>query len=126
MQKYTSFQMHEQPNDVRQLLTFQNNLVALFNDSVRCWSKYGLRQFVYTSPHLTDGQAMTWSGDQSLVVGGHQKQLFDLDLSTKQERRRVDITANDCSILRSSPKFVCAGESLGKVSGPSINWLTRI
>ena len=114
MQKYTSFQMHERHTDARQLLTFQNNLLALYEDSVRCWSKYGLRQFVYTSPILTHAQAMTWTSEHSVLVGGHQKKLFELDVATQRERRIVD-AINDCCILRMSPKFVCAGSSLGKV-----------
>ena len=46
MQKYTSFQVHEAA-EVRQLLTMEGVVYALCADSLRCWSKFGLPQYIH-------------------------------------------------------------------------------
>ena len=46
MQKYTSFQMHEH-DEVRQILTMDQQIFALYPNSLRCNAKMGRPQFRY-------------------------------------------------------------------------------
>lgn len=48
-------------------------------------------------------------------MGGHHKNLIELDLSTLEEINIFQISGDNCAILRKHPRFICSGDSTGKV-----------
>lgn len=51
----------------------------------------------------------------TLYMGGHHKNLIELDLNTLEEINIFQISGDNCAILRKHPRFICSGDSTGKV-----------
>jgi len=116
MQKYTSFQVHPQHQEVRQLLTIDSRILTLCSDSLRCSTKFGRGKFDYVGEHMYDMQCMLQTGPSTVLLGGHQASMLEIDINTEQELRRIDIDESGCAILKYSNKFVCSGDAAGKVT----------
>ncbi|KAI0219805.1 PAN2-PAN3 deadenylation complex catalytic subunit PAN2, partial [Lamellibrachia satsuma] len=115
LHKYTSFQMHE-TNEVRQMLTIDHNIFSLTSDSLRCWSKFGRPQFTYMSSATQDMQCMLVTGPGSILLGGHQPLVVELDIESHTEIRQVQVAEPGCAIFRYSNQYICTGDTGGKVT----------
>lgn len=56
---------------------------------------------------------MTETG--TLLMGGHHQNLIELDLNTIEEIQVVQVSGDNCAILRKHPRFICSGDISGKV-----------
>lgn len=58
---------------------------------------------------------MVMNPQGTLYMGGHHNNLIELDLSTLEEINIVQISGDNCAILRKHPRFICSGDINGKV-----------
>ena len=61
-------------------------------------------------------QCMMQTGPSSVVMGGHQTKMFEVDIESQQELRQADIDVNGCVILKYSNKYICCGDTAGCVT----------
>lgn len=71
--------------------------------------------YICSNESLQDMQCMLLTDTNSLLMGGHQPLLMELDLETQQQKRQVEVAEPGCAIFRYSSQFVCAGDTSGKV-----------
>ncbi|XP_033111118.1 PAN2-PAN3 deadenylation complex catalytic subunit PAN2-like [Anneissia japonica] len=115
MQKYTSFQTHAtQP--IVGMATFEGGVLSLTADSLRCNSRQGMRIFDYKHEAMVNMQSMLLFDPFNLVMGGQNKKLIKLDLTTGENQTIYDIDEEVVSVLRTSQRFLCCGDSRGKVN----------
>ncbi|XP_071966224.1 PAN2-PAN3 deadenylation complex catalytic subunit PAN2-like [Antedon mediterranea] len=115
LQKYTSFQTHAtQP--VVAMATFDGGVLSLTADSLRCNSRQGMRIFDYKHATMDNMQSMLLFDPFSLVMAGQNKKLIKLDLTTGENETVYDIEEEMVSVLRTSQRFLCCGDSSGKVN----------
>ncbi|KAL4222806.1 poly(A)-specific ribonuclease [Mactra antiquata] len=116
LQKYTSFQIH-QNEEVRQIAPLKDRgILSLTQSSLRLSIRRGLSQFVFQSADMHDMQCMLLTSPSSLLIGGHHTKVIDLDLSTVSERQKFEVSEPGCAILRHTSKYICAGDTSGKVT----------
>uniref|UniRef100_A0A182YA82 PAN2-PAN3 deadenylation complex catalytic subunit PAN2 n=1 Tax=Anopheles stephensi TaxID=30069 RepID=A0A182YA82_ANOST len=115
MQKYTSFQVH-QNEVVRQIATIDAGILALTPTSLRHQIRRGLPKFTFRSERMVDMVCMIEHAPARLLMGGHQSDLIELDLATATELTCVVAGVNGCAILRRHSRYLCAGDAYGKVT----------
>ena len=67
---------------------------------------------------MSDMQCMMQTAPNVVLLGGHQPEVIELDLNTQQEIRQVKVSDIGCAILRPSQRYICAGDTSGKVRIP--------
>lgn len=115
LQKYTSFQV-DATNEIKQLATVNAGILALTSASIRLSQRRGLTVFNHSSEQLQDLQCMMVTPSETLLMGGNQPHLVELNLARGEEMRTVDVGEQGCIILRRHPRFVCVGDIGGKVT----------
>lgn len=115
MQKYTSFRVHA-TNEVRQLLTTDTGILALTSTSLRSQARRGIQIFNHSSDAMQEMQCMLLTSPTTLLVGGHQENVIEIDLTRIEEVKQIDVGPSGCAILRSHSRFICAGDTSGKVT----------
>lgn len=115
LQKYTSFQVHA-TNEVRQLLTIDAGVLSLTCNTLRLNNRRGLIAFHHSSEELEDMHCMTLSPSGSLLMGGNQTSLIELDLATGEQTTVADVGENGCAVIRRHPRFICCADFTGKVT----------
>ena len=88
MQKYTSFQVHNS-EEVRDILTFDEGILALTKSSLRCQMRRGIPIYTHESSNLVEMQCMVQVSSSSILMGGHQCNLINFDYNTGQETQLV-------------------------------------
>lgn len=113
LQKYTSFQVHA-TQEVRNIHSFNEGILCLTQTDLRCHLRHGISLFTHTSKNMIDMQCMLQYGSR-LLIGGHQEEIIDYDLTRSQETGLIHVGQNGCAILRQHSKFICAGNTAGRV-----------
>lgn len=88
MQKYTSFQVHAN-EEVREIVAIEPGILALTSTSLRHQIRRGIPKFTHRSTNMIDLLCMLQMGPNRFVLGGHQDQLIDFDLTTVSEKTLV-------------------------------------
>ncbi|VDI60303.1 PAB-dependent poly(A)-specific ribonuclease subunit 2 [Mytilus galloprovincialis] len=114
MQKYTSFKVH-MTEDIRQMIPIQRGILSLTRSTLNCSLRRGLSVFNYKSPCMQEMQCMIMTSPNTVLMGGHQTKVLQLDIEGMREIRQVDVPEPGCAIFRSSNKYICAGDTSGKV-----------
>ncbi len=120
LQKYTSFQVH-QNEEVRALLPLNSPhgcLLALMPSAVRCQMKRGLPVFTHMSKTIQDMCSLLQSPRDTVVMGGHADRIIDFDVNIAKELRVAHLKeehAGGCPILRLHPRLICSGSARGGV-----------
>ncbi|KAJ8313873.1 hypothetical protein KUTeg_008434 [Tegillarca granosa] len=70
----------------------------------------------YRSPSMQSMQCMLLTSPSSVLIGGHQTKVIELDLEQLQEINQFDVPEPGCAIFRRTNKFLCAGDAGGKVT----------
>lgn len=115
LQKYTSFQVHVS-NEVRAIVPHDAGILSLTSNSLRMSARRGLPIFNHCSENLQNMQCMVMSPQGTLFMGGHHNNLIELDLNTLEEVNVVQVSGDNCAILRKHPRFICSGDISGKVA----------
>ncbi|XP_074658834.1 PAN2-PAN3 deadenylation complex catalytic subunit PAN2-like [Tubulanus polymorphus] len=115
LQKYTSFQVHP-TNDIRQILPLEGGIVCLTSDMLRCYARFGNSQYSYTDENLQNMQCMLQNSPTSLLIAGHQKTVIEFDFNQGRRLRLMEVGEHGCAILRYSNRYICAGDTSGKVT----------
>ncbi|XP_014219429.1 PAN2-PAN3 deadenylation complex catalytic subunit PAN2 [Copidosoma floridanum] len=114
LQKYTSFQVHSK-DEVRQIRSMDNAILALTRNSLRFQSRRGLPIYTHTSANMIDMQCLLCYSPTSILMGGHQESIIDYDLEANKEKRVVEVGENGCAMLRQHTRFICAGNAFGRI-----------
>lgn len=88
MQKYTSFQVHS-TEMIRDIISVESGILALTPTSLRHQTRRGIPKFTHRSVNMSNMQSMVEVSPNRIVMGGHQDELIDFDLTTATETRRV-------------------------------------
>ncbi|CAB3984483.1 PAN2-PAN3 deadenylation complex catalytic subunit PAN2 isoform X1, partial [Paramuricea clavata] len=112
MQKYTSFQAHE--NEVRHLLTNDGGVLSLTHNEIRFTKRQGLKLFSLSGSNMTDMQCMLQKDDSTLLIAGHQDEIFELDLNRHKILQEYTVEPGTC-IMKVSSRYLCCGDSSGKI-----------
>ena len=101
LQKYTSFQVHP-TDEVRNILTSDQGILALTNTSLRSQIRRGIPVFTHTSENMTDMHSILFNNRNGrILMGGMQENLIEFDLTTTRETKVESIGAGgSCAILR--------------------------
>ncbi|XP_016839148.1 PAN2-PAN3 deadenylation complex catalytic subunit PAN2 [Nasonia vitripennis] len=122
LQKYTSFQVHPK-HEVRQIRPLGNGILALTQNHLRFQNRRGLPVYSYTSANMVDMQCLLCYSSTSLLMGGHQEKMIDLDLNTIKEKRSIEIGENGCAMLKQHNRYICAGNAFGRIEFKDPNTL---
>lgn len=114
LQKYTSFQVHANEM-IRQIHTVDSGLLMLSSTMLRHQSRRGVPKFTYRSEKIVDMLCMIEYQPNRVLMGGHQRDLIDLDVATCTEVAFVPAGQQGSAILRSHPRFLCEGDAFGKI-----------
>ncbi|XP_035212359.1 PAN2-PAN3 deadenylation complex catalytic subunit PAN2-like isoform X2 [Stegodyphus dumicola] len=123
LQKYTSFQVHVN-NEIREIVPHDAGILSLTSNSLRMSARRGLPIFNHCSEQIQNMQCMVLTPDGTLLMGGHHRNLIELDLNTIQEINIVQVSGDNCAILRKHPRFICSGDISGKVTFHDPNTLS--
>ncbi|KAK3103914.1 hypothetical protein FSP39_022867 [Pinctada imbricata] len=115
MQKYVSFQAH-MSEDIRQIVSLDRSLLSLTKSSLACHLRQGIPIFTYRNPAMHNMQCMMRTSPSSVIVGGHQTKVIELDMEKQEEIRSVDVAEPGVAIFRHTSKYICAGDTAGKVT----------
>ncbi|KAK6190508.1 hypothetical protein SNE40_002365 [Patella caerulea] len=115
LQKYSAFRSHV-TDEIRQILTTEQGILSLTRNALRCSVRRGLSVFTYSDPIMQDMQCMLRTSPTSLLIGGHQKKAIEIDLNKVQIVQEFDTNDAGCAILRQSGKYLCVGDTSGKVT----------
>lgn len=115
LQKYTSFQVHVS-NEVRAIVPLEHGILSLTSNSLRMSARRGLPMFNHCSEQVQNMQCMVLTPTGTLLMGGHHKNLIELDLQLMEEINVVQVNGDNCAILRKHPRFICSGDINGKVT----------
>ncbi len=111
---YTSFKVH-QTEIVHQIETISEGIFALTSTSLRHQIRRGIPKHTHRSKNLTDALCMFSASSNRLLIGGHQPNLIDLDLTTMTEQACVP-AGDGCAIIRKydRSRFLCCGDVNGE------------
>lgn len=88
MQKYTSFQVHP-TEPVRQIEFVENGILCLTDSSLRFQLRRGIPKQTHRSKSMLNTHCMLRISPEKLLIGGHQDQLIEFDLTTFTETSSV-------------------------------------
>lgn len=83
--------------------------------------------FSFRSENFHDLLCMQMTGPSSVLIGGCQQNLVEIELHKPTELRSVQINEPDCAILRLNERYVISGDTSGKVFVvfPNRVWLCK-
>ncbi|XP_066260794.1 PAN2-PAN3 deadenylation complex catalytic subunit PAN2 [Euwallacea similis] len=114
MSKYTSFQIHAH-EEVRQILTVDEGLLALTASSLRYQIRRGIPIYTHVSSNMSDMQCMLQVSPTRLIMGGHRDKLIDFNLQICKETQVIEVPEAASVMLRLHSRYICCGSPSGSI-----------
>lgn len=124
--RYTAY--HASPRgdpqpEIRQLLTIDEGVLALTSTRLRLNRRTGQTTLVVEdSSTLHNLLCMTQTGPDTVLLGGQQNKLIEFNTQRGQIVNKYEIEEAGCTIFRHSGKYLCGGDTAGRVrDSPTIH-----
>lgn len=116
LEKYTAFVTGQ--TDVRSMIVTETAVLALTAQRLKANRRQGISIFNHTSENMTDLTCIHRHPDapHTVLMGGNQPRIIQLDLETQKETRIVHLKQKNCSGLRSNQKFLFSSDSDGNIT----------
>ncbi|XP_059384134.1 PAN2-PAN3 deadenylation complex catalytic subunit PAN2-like [Carassius carassius] len=115
MGRYSSFQVH-MTDDIRHIQSMDTGVLFLTKNNLKCLTRGGLIMFDYTTEEGADMHSLILTDNNTLLMGGLQNFVTELDLTTVQETQKFTVEVPGVAIMRQSNCFFFCGHTSGKVS----------
>uniref|UniRef100_A0AAY4CWK0 PAN2-PAN3 deadenylation complex catalytic subunit PAN2 n=1 Tax=Denticeps clupeoides TaxID=299321 RepID=A0AAY4CWK0_9TELE len=115
MGRYSSFQVHL-TDDVRHIQSMETGMLFLTKNNLKCHTRGGLVIFDYSMEEGADMHSLLLTDSNTLLMGGLQSCVVELDLNTVQETQKFSVEVPGVAIMRQSNRFFFCGHTSGKVS----------
>ncbi|KAH7731680.1 hypothetical protein AAVH_00578 [Aphelenchoides avenae] len=123
---YTAFVVGQVP--VREIEVTEDLVLTVGGSAFSGFKREGLLQFVHCSPHfenLTCAHRLPIAPN-SILLGGLQNKIVQMDLSTLQEQRIVPLKQADCLMIRSNENALFTTDSKGNITMRSMNTVEAV
>lgn len=115
LERYSSFQVNSS-DDIRQIQSLENGILFLTKTNLKYMSRGGLIIFDYLMDDSEDMHSLLLTDSSTLLVGGLQNHVVEIDLNTVQETQKYTVEVPGITIMRQSNRFFFCGHTSGKVS----------
>uniref|UniRef100_A0A671SAG7 PAN2-PAN3 deadenylation complex catalytic subunit PAN2 n=1 Tax=Sinocyclocheilus anshuiensis TaxID=1608454 RepID=A0A671SAG7_9TELE len=115
MGRYSSFQVH-MTDDIRHIQSMDTGVLFLTKNNLKCLTRGGLIMFDYPMEEGADMHSLILTDNNTLLMGGLQNYVAELDLTTVQETQKFTVEVPGVAIMRQSNRFFFCGHTSGKVS----------
>ncbi|XP_030052590.1 PAN2-PAN3 deadenylation complex catalytic subunit PAN2 isoform X1 [Microcaecilia unicolor] len=115
LERYSSSQVHAS-DDIRQIQSLDNGVLFLTKNNLKCLTRGGLIMFDFLMDENTDMHSLLLMDSSTVLIGGLQNHVIEIDLNTVQETRRHTVEVPGITIIRQSNRFFFCGHTSGKVS----------
>uniref|UniRef100_A0A8C1S6V3 PAN2-PAN3 deadenylation complex catalytic subunit PAN2 n=1 Tax=Cyprinus carpio TaxID=7962 RepID=A0A8C1S6V3_CYPCA len=115
MGRYSSFQVH-MTDDIRHIQSMDTGVLFLTKTNLKCLTRGGLIMFDYPMEEGADMHSLILTDNNTLLMGGLQNYVAELDLTTVQETQKFTVEVPGVAIMRQSNRFFFCGHTSGKVS----------
>lgn len=115
MERYSAFVVHP-ADEVRQVQSLDNGVLLLTKNNLKCFSRGGLIMCDYMTEEAHEMHCMLLTTNNSLLIGGQQNHILELDLSSAQEMQKYDVETTGVTIMKQANRFFFCGHAGGKVT----------
>uniref|UniRef100_A0A4X2MB16 PAN2-PAN3 deadenylation complex catalytic subunit PAN2 n=1 Tax=Vombatus ursinus TaxID=29139 RepID=A0A4X2MB16_VOMUR len=115
LERYSSFQVNGS-DDIRQIQSLENGVLFLTKNNLKYMARGGLIIFDYLLDESEDMHSLLLTESSTLLVGGLQNHVLEIDLNTVQETQKYAVEVPGITIMRQSSRFFFCGHTSGKVS----------
>uniref|UniRef100_A0A8C4L7Z6 Poly(A) specific ribonuclease subunit PAN2 n=1 Tax=Equus asinus asinus TaxID=83772 RepID=A0A8C4L7Z6_EQUAS len=117
LERYSSFQVNGS-DDIRQIQSLENGILFLTKNNLKYMARGGLIIFDYLLDESEDMHSLLLTDSSTLLVGGLQNHILEIDLNTVQETQKVQyaVETPGVTIMRQTNRFFFCGHTSGKVS----------
>ncbi|RVE70949.1 hypothetical protein OJAV_G00069460 [Oryzias javanicus] len=115
MGRHSSFQVHA-ADDIRHIQSLETGVLFLSKSNLKCFTRGGLVMFDYPMEEGADMHSLLMTGNNTLLMGGLQNYVAEVDLNTVQETQKFTVEIPGVAIMRQSNRFFFCGHTSGKVT----------
>ncbi|XP_067934580.1 PAN2-PAN3 deadenylation complex catalytic subunit Pan2-like isoform X2 [Watersipora subatra] len=115
LNKYTAFRVHAS-DEVVQILPSQPGVYTLTHEELRLHYRTGRVAQRFVAADFHNMQCMIHTPNNSLLVGGHQSTVFEMDLTRLQPINKHQVDDVGVAIMRSTNRHFLFGDTTGKIS----------
>nr|XP_044611928.1 PAN2-PAN3 deadenylation complex catalytic subunit PAN2 isoform X6 [Equus asinus] len=115
LERYSSFQVNGS-DDIRQIQSLENGILFLTKNNLKYMARGGLIIFDYLLDESEDMHSLLLTDSSTLLVGGLQNHILEIDLNTVQETQKYAVETPGVTIMRQTNRFFFCGHTSGKVS----------
>uniref|UniRef100_A0A3Q2U3W2 Poly(A) specific ribonuclease subunit PAN2 n=1 Tax=Fundulus heteroclitus TaxID=8078 RepID=A0A3Q2U3W2_FUNHE len=115
MGRHSSFQVHA-TDDIRHIQSLETGVLFLSKSNLKCYTRGGLVMFDYPMEEGADMHSLLMTGNNTLLMGGLQNYVAEVDLNTVQETQKFTVETPGVTIMRQTSRFFFCGHTSGKVT----------
>ncbi|KAF6120801.1 poly(A) specific ribonuclease subunit PAN2 [Phyllostomus discolor] len=115
LERYSSFQVNGS-DDIRQIQSLENGILFLTKNNLKYMARGGLIIFDYLLDESEDMHSLLLTDSSTLLVGGLQNHILEIDLNTVQETQKYAVETPGVTIMRQTNRFFFCGHTSGKIS----------
>ncbi|XP_058163959.1 PAN2-PAN3 deadenylation complex catalytic subunit PAN2 isoform X9 [Dasypus novemcinctus] len=114
LERYSSFQVNGS-DDIRHIQSLENGILFLTKNNLKYMARGGLIIFDYLLDESEDMHSLLLTDSSTLLVGGLQNHILEIDLNTVQETQKYTVETPGVTIMRQTNRFFFCGHTSGKV-----------